>query len=257
MSAQINLFKAGTASTGRAYLTLTQVTVVALLTYAGFLGATAWSWRQVTTRQAEAALVAEEVKKIKAQADELAAKVPRPSPQLLNEIEQVQNTLRRRDEMSRLLEAAVAGGQEGFAEHLRGLARQVPEGLWLTNIAITAAGGDVEIRGSLIDIAALPEYIKRLGEEKTFRGRSFSALTLNRAGPPVPTKVASNGGALISQALLKGTVTQELQDKLTAKPGAFVSIPIIRTPAGELAGVMDFVLVPQRNGTQVGKEAKP
>jgi len=180
----------------------------------------------------------------------------RPSPQLLAEIEQTQALVRRSDEMSRVLEAVAAGGKGGFSEYLMALARQIPEGLWLTGIDIAAGGSDVEIRGSLIDTAALPEYIQRLGTERTFRGRNFAALSLNQSGPPTVKPVNSAATVAINLALQQGTASAELTEKLTARPGAFVGIPPSRTATGELTGVMSFVLVPQRERPAVARENK-
>jgi hypothetical protein len=126
-----------------------------------------------------------------------AAAVRKPSPQLIAEVERVEGLLRRRGEILRLLEGGVVGSTGGFAEYLRGFARQAPQGLWLTGFTIGSGGNDMEIRGSMLNPAALPDYIQRLGTEKAFQGRNFAALTMNRADPPAAVRPAAQGAAVV------------------------------------------------------------
>jgi MSHA biogenesis protein MshI len=252
MSAQVNLVQVGMRKR-RDILTLAQVVLLTLIVYLGLAGMAGWAWWQTTERQKAVAALEDETKKLKAQMDELTQKAAKANPQLAAEIELLQVQVRRKDDMARLLEAKASGGKEGFSEYMQGLARQIPEGLWLTGIAINDGGGDVEIRGSLIDTAALPEYIHRLGNEPTFRGRVFSTLSMNRVTAPAG-KLTGNAAAPVGLAVQQGVATPELQGKLTGKPGAFVGVAPTRNASGELANVIDFVLVPQRSA---GKEAKP
>lgn len=64
------------------------------------------------------------------------------------------------------------------AEHLRGLARQSLNGLWLTGFSVGADGRRMEIRGRTLDPALLPRYIRRLNAEAAFRGHRFARLSL-------------------------------------------------------------------------------
>jgi MSHA biogenesis protein MshI len=66
----------------------------------------------------------------------------------------------------------------GYAEYLRGLARQTIGGLWLTGFSVSADGGRMEIRGRMLDPARLPVYIRGLSNEPAFHGNSFAALSV-------------------------------------------------------------------------------
>lgn len=256
MSAQINLVQSGNANK-REILSLTQMVALVFVLYAGLITMGTWAWWQTTSQQKQAAGIADEAKKIKEQIAEANQKAARANPQLIAEIEQVQALVRKRDDMARLLEAKATSSGDGFSEHLRALAYQIPEGLWLTGISIVAEGRDVEIRGSLIDTAALPEYIQRLGTERTFRGRNFSTLSLTRVAPPARPLNTSTSVSPVTLAVQQGIVTPDLQAKLTEKHGAFVGVIPTKTASGQLADVMDFVLTPQHKNGQEAKEAKP
>ena len=149
-----------------------------------------WMWADASRRQAQAVAVDAQLKEVKAQvaAEMQAAAARKPSTQLLAEVDTVEILLRRRESILRLLEGGVIGTTTGFAEHFRALARQTPDGLWLTGFSIAAGGSDIRISGSTLHAVAVPDYIGRLGREKAFQGKNFAALTMQRtAAPATPT----------------------------------------------------------------------
>ena len=215
MSTQINLYHPRFLKQ-RDLLTLGNLALAAAVVY-GVLGVGAgWAWQNAAARKEAASVTEAQLKSVKEQVEAAtkAAAVRKPSPQVIAELENAEGMLRRRGEIARLLESGAIGSTGGFAEYLRGFARQVPEGLWLTGFTIGAGGNDMEIRGSMLNPAALPEYIRRLGAEKAFQGRSFAALTMSRADPPA-----------------------------APPPGKAVAVPVAST-SGPLA--IDFVLMPKR-----------
>lgn len=197
MSAQINLYHPRFRKQ-RELLTLRNVLLAAASLYGVLALAGGWAWRDAAIR-GEAAAAAETRLKVAKDAVESATKAAarQANPQLIAEVAGAEALLRRRGEIAQLLEGGAVGSTGGFAEHLRGLARQVPEGLWLTGFAIGPGGRDMEIRGSMLDAAALPEYIRRLGGEKAFQGRSFAALTMNRAEPAPPLRPVGQAAAVL------------------------------------------------------------
>ncbi len=200
MSAQINLYHPRFLKQ-RDLLSLGNVLLVATALYLLLAAAGGWVWRDVQARQAKAAASEAELIALKRQVDVAtqAAAGRKPSPQLAAELERAESQLGRRSDIARLLEGGEIGGTDGFAEYFRGLARQAPQGLWLTGFTIGAAGADMEIRGRVLDPASLPDYIQRLGQEKAFQGRSFAALTMNRAAA-APVLGAARPGVAVSPA---------------------------------------------------------
>lgn len=104
----------------------------------------------------------------------------KPNTELANELSNAVALLKTRAEIIRALEGGAIGSTKGFAEFLRGFARQTPKDLWLTGFTIGASGSDMEIRGRMLNPAALPEYIRRLKTEPVFQGRSFASLSIQR-----------------------------------------------------------------------------
>jgi hypothetical protein len=78
----------------------------------------------------------------------------------------------------------------------------------------------MEIRGSMLAAVALPEYIRRLGTEKAFQGRSFASLTMGRAEPPVadPGKVVAVSPAPTSAQPIDFVLMPKLVDKKENRP---------------------------------------
>lgn len=112
------------------------------------------------------------------QAKAVAAR--KPDPHLAAELSSARSELQGRQAIMAMLQGGALGDTRGFAEYLRGFARQVPSGLWLTGFTIGAGGSEMEIRGRMLDPATLPEYIHRLNSEPAFQGRSFAALSIQR-----------------------------------------------------------------------------
>lgn len=112
----------------------------------------------------------------------------KPDPALQSEIDMQIEALQQREEVLRVLEKRDSGA--GHASLMRGFARQMMGGVWLTGFSST--GEDVEIRGRLTDPALLPQYIRRLNAEEAFQGRRFSALDMRDKPDP---QVAQPAGA--------------------------------------------------------------
>lgn len=193
MSAQINLYHERYLKQ-REWLTLTHVVAATVALLVALGAAAGWAWRDAAARQTEAAAAEARLKAVK---DETAAVAGRkPSAQLAAEIAGAEALLARREQIVKLLEGGVIGNTAGFSDYLRGFARQAPDGLWLTGFTIGSGGKDMEIRGRMLNGTALPEYIRRLGSEKAFQGRSFAALTLNRAdAQPAPAAAAAGAAS--------------------------------------------------------------
>lgn len=147
----------------------------------------------------------------------------KPNQQLADELANSRSLLNLREEVIAALEGGAFSNAAGFAEYLRGFARQAPPGLWLSGFTIAAGGEEMEIRGRMLDPVTLPEYIQRLNSEKAFQGHSFSTLTILR---PPPTAVPPSAAV----------------PPPTAAPSATAGIAATAKPAATSPGFVDFVL---------------
>lgn len=107
----------------------------------------------------------------------------KPDERLQQEIAARRLLLEARGEILATLRQGLGPQSHSFADYLRGFSRQTVAGLWLTGFAVDATGGGMEIHGRTLDPALLPEYIRRLDQEKAFEGQTFAALKLDLAKP--------------------------------------------------------------------------
>jgi hypothetical protein len=224
MSAQINLYHTRFLKQ-RELLTLGNVALAAAAVYGLLILGSSWAWQNATTQRESAAAAEAQLKLTKDQVDAAtkAAATRKPSPQLAAELENAESTLRRRTEIAGLLESGAVGSTGGFSEYMRGFARQAHDGLWLTGFTIGSGGNDMEIRGSMLNPAALPDYIRRLGAEKAFQGRNFAALSMNRG------ELASGAGPAAAAAAAAPAAPAQAA---VARPIDFVLLPSKATDAG-------------------------
>jgi MSHA biogenesis protein MshI len=197
MSAQINLYHPRFLKQ-RELLTLRNTALAALALYIVLTLVGGWAWQDAAARKDAATVAEAQLKTAKEQVEAAtkAAAIRKPSPQLMADVDSAESLLRRRGDIARLLESGAVGSTGGFSDYLRGFARQAPEGLWLTGFSIGAGGSDMEIRGSMMNPGALPDYIRRLGSEKAFQGRNFASLNMNRADSEPAVRPAGQGVAV-------------------------------------------------------------
>lgn len=74
------------------------------------------------------------------------------------------------------LDNGAIGETRGFSDFMRALAHQGVEGVWLTSFNVGAAGKDISISGRALRAELVPAYLKRLGQDPYFAGRSFASL---------------------------------------------------------------------------------
>ena len=104
------------------------------------------------------------------------------SPALVAELENTKAMLAARTEVMDALGSGKLGNSTGFSAAMTGFARQSQTDLWLTGFQVTG-GGDIEIRGRLLDPEKLPAYVQSLSKEPVFQGRRFAALEMQGIDP--------------------------------------------------------------------------
>jgi MSHA biogenesis protein MshI len=120
--------------------------------------------------------------------------------------------LARRQEVLALLEGGSIGTTAGFADVLRGFARQSMPGLWLTGFDVAAGGAELTINGRALHAELVPQYIRRLNAEKVFQGRSFAALKL------APAQAGSTGAATPENTGARGAEPAFVEFGLSGAP---------------------------------------
>lgn len=67
---------------------------------------------------------------------------------------------------------------------LQALARNRLDGVWLTDISLAGASGELSITGKAAQAELVSRYIERLARDPALRGRRFSTLALERDTAP-------------------------------------------------------------------------
>jgi hypothetical protein len=195
MSRHINLYDPGLRRQ-RHWLTAANLAIAAT---AMLLLLFVWGyWARSETRrlEAEAAALADQVSALQKQTVALGAELAgrKPDAKLEQDLVALRALLGNHQEILAMLDRGLGAQTGGYAEYLRGLARQTPGGLWLTGFAVSAGGNAMEIRGRTLEPSLLPEYIRRLNAERAFQGRSFAELQVQAATPPAQRSAAPAAG---------------------------------------------------------------
>jgi MSHA biogenesis protein MshI len=132
--------------------------------------------------EAQAASWQQQVNRLEQSVDELTreAESRQPDPQVEAALDRVNATLVRRQRLLAQVESLMSEETAGFSAPLSALARQVPDGLWLTRIRLNAQNGDVGLSGRAQAGSLVPGYLEALGEEPAFQGKTFGAFRLDR-----------------------------------------------------------------------------
>lgn len=202
MRQQINLYDIS-LQRQRDWLALANVAAAGVLLLAAVTAAGVLTRHEVPTLTAQTTTNDTAIKALQEQVTTLGQQVTgrKPDARLEQELGAAQLLLTAKGEVLTTLQQRMGPTAASFAEYLRGFGRQTVAGLWLTRFNFDAATGAMEIQGRTIDPALVPEYIRRLGKERAFQGRTFSALKLSEGkpdpavagatAPPVTTPVAA------------------------------------------------------------------
>jgi len=154
---------------------------------------------------ADRAKVAQERSRREAELAELTARLVRPEvdPFLEAELARLGET---KDALHRNLAAIArhAGTHsQGFSAYFGGLARNTLEGLWFRNVALSAGGEEMLLRGQTTEPELVPRLLQTLAVERVFAGRTFRKVSFERR--------ETQAGALIDFEL-RSAQREEVED---------------------------------------------
>ena len=170
--------------------------VAVLVLLAGAAGFVRYQNTQLTQQVVAGQQQAEQLQQ---RVDELTleAESQQPDPQVEAALQRVNDTLRRRQRLLGRVETLMSDDVPGFSAPLSALARQVPDGVWLTRIRLDAQTGNVGLRGRTQSGDRVPAYLEALGEEPSFQGKTFGDFRLERSEEErwIEFRVATNKDA--------------------------------------------------------------
>ncbi len=180
MSQQINLYNPALRQP-REWLTATGLALAVgatlLLITLGIAGAR----YKMTQANAEAGLAEARLGALRTELASLNARISSHAPDsaLGRQIEITRSQFRSREETLAALGTISIEPGKGFAEYLRGFARQTVRGVWLTGVSI-GPGKELSIHGRTLNQSLVSEYVNRLGREPAFAGHAFARVSLGQ-----------------------------------------------------------------------------
>ncbi len=96
--------------------------------------------------------------------------------------EQLDDSLRmlaERQAVLNLIQGSTLGDTNGFSRHLRALAHQDIDGLWLTHIVLSALGDKTRLEGRAIRAELIPLYVQGLTAEAPFAEQRFHRFQID------------------------------------------------------------------------------
>jgi hypothetical protein len=187
VSQQVNLYNPALAPkveilSGRAVLLgLLGVFIVGLLGFAAAALEAARVAAQEAQQAGQLALLQTELTQLSQQA---AAR--HPSPQLQEELSNLEVLLAARNEVMATIQGGALGDTRGVSEYFRAFSRETMNGLWLTGFSIAGAGSNIVIQGRTLDADLVPSYLSKLRGEAALRGHGFESLSVFQPPPVAP-----------------------------------------------------------------------
>ncbi len=95
------------------------------------------------------------------------------------QLDDATHTLAERQAVLTMIQGTTLGDTRGFSRHLRALARQDVDGLWLTRIVLSALGDRTQIDGRATRAELIPLYVQNLAAEPAFEQQRFHQFQID------------------------------------------------------------------------------
>ncbi len=99
---------------------------------------------------------------------------------LQKEIADTRAKIAKREQLQTIIGGQQLGNFQGFSNYLQAIARQISQGMSLTQVRILQAGSYVELGGWTRQADAVPSYLSRLRTENSFAKVKFGVVELKR-----------------------------------------------------------------------------
>lgn len=178
MNQQINLYQPLFRRQKKvfAFRTLVQIAVIAVL---GMLLIYAYGHWQTRLLDRQLVQLQTQEQTAVARLTELSRQSPN-SAALQTELARLRDSLAAKQQILARLANENVGNTQGFSAQLAGFARQTLDGLWLTDITLTAGGRELRLIGNTHTPELMPRYLQKLASEESLTGLRFREVRLSR-----------------------------------------------------------------------------
>lgn len=101
-----------------------------------------------------------------------------PSP-VVKELESLRQKDAQQRQVQDALQGSMAWASQGYSDYLMALGRQTHPSVWITGLNVRGDGRDIILTGRTDNVAAMPTYLQRLGQEERFKGRRFAQMEMS------------------------------------------------------------------------------
>lgn len=109
-----------------------------------------------------------------------------PDAELVGQVERLEERRARLEQTAQLLRTRVPESRPRLRPRLEALARQHPDGLWLTGVELAANGDRLLLRGRALSARLVPSYLDGLSGEPVLEGLSFRQVQVHAATDDLP-----------------------------------------------------------------------
>ena len=141
-----------------------------------------YAWKQVEGLQAELKVVAQQEAAALDRLEKLRPIINSVTGEksLSEQLEDALRTLEEKQTVLTLVNGATLGDTQGFSRHLKSLALQTGDGLWLTQITLSGTGEKTELQGLARRPELVPTYVQNLAGEHPFAHQRFQQFQIKR-----------------------------------------------------------------------------
>lgn len=109
-----------------------------------------------------------------------------PSPELASRVDELEVRRERLQQTVMLLRTRVPENRPRLQPRLEALARQHPDGLWLTNIELGSNSNTLRLHGRALSARLVPAYLDSLSGEPVLEGLSFRQVRVRASEDGLP-----------------------------------------------------------------------
>ena len=191
MSQQINLFNPIFLKQKKYFSAVTMAQGLGMIML-GCAALVAYSEAQLSKRTKDAAVTAAQLLNTRSQLITVSTQFAphQGDPALDMEIKSMEASIDSAKQVFDTLRGGEFGDTKGYSSYFRSFARQIVDGLWLTEITIEGAGHDINLKGRAFNAELVPAYLIRLKHESDMAGKSFAGLNMQAQKDDAPSTTA-------------------------------------------------------------------
>ena len=202
MAQQINLSTPILLAQKRYFSAHTMAISLATFLVLGGALCAAWVWnfdRGIASFDKSVATQGVEINTLKAAIERAKASAAPVDPALLEQLEQVRNTIEQREKLQLALQVGLLRPGWGHSDRLNWVASSIPAAVWITDVKMD--GVRFEVPGFTLEPSALNEWVDKLAASPLMQELKLSTVRVEKASVPLAGMASDQVAATASAPL--------------------------------------------------------